>query len=93
MKTIPNITFDAKPEPVSVAKLLETCLATPPQQGFDFATIRARQRVQDVLDKVTDGGEIQLEDADFQTAKDAVAVTRWVRPDKHLLSFAELFGL
>lgn len=98
MKNIPNKIFPASgPEakPTTVAELLEQCLTIPPQGGFDFTTMRARNRVSSALDAVKgkDGGEIALEDADYATAQEAIKATRWVKNDKHLLEFAGLFGL
>jgi len=97
MKQIPNKLFvinaAGKAEPVSVAKLLLQALNTPPQGGFDLATIRARNRVSVVAESVDDGGTISLEDADFQTAKEAVAATKWSIREPFIVEFSELFGL
>lgn len=96
MKSIPNKAFTTPDgSVVTVAQLLETSLSSPPPEGFDFATMRARLRVSAVLEthKVIDGGVIELEDADYQTAQEAIKKTRWVRYSKHLVEFGELFGL
>lgn len=96
MKNIPNLTLntgDEKNPSTTTAKMLASCLDSPPERFFDFATIRARNRVADVLDKVTDGGEIILEDADYEVAKQAIELTRWVKRSKHIIQFADQFGL
>lgn len=96
MKNIPNVTFntgDEKNPTTTTAKMLASCLESPPEKYFDFATIRAHNRVADVLDKVQDGGEIVLEDADYATALSAIKNTRWIKPGKHIIQFADQFGL
>ena len=97
MKSIPNKAFTTPDgSVVTVAQLLETSLSSPPPEGFDFATMRARLRVSAVLDAPRSGpvgGDIELEDADYQTAQEAIKKTRWVRYSKHLVEFGELFGL
>ena len=55
MKTIPNLKFtikdpDGKTD-ATTASLLQLCLNVPPSGGLDFATIRTRLRVSDVLEK------------------------------------------
>jgi hypothetical protein len=94
MKKIPNLSFAPKDaEPQTVAKLLSACLNTPPPQGFDFATMRIRNKIQDVLDSAENNQEIVLEDAQFSAAVEAVKMTRWRSREKHLIEFGELFGL
>lgn len=105
MKTIPNLTFTIKAAPDSdknatTADILRATLAQPPaptaenpRGGFDFATMRARNRIADVLDKVKRGGEIKLEDADFAAAVQCVKDYRWPSAHPDFLKFAELFGL
>ena len=104
MKTIPNLTFavtfsDRPTITETVKTLLTLCIDSPPppsgenpQGGFTYAIMRARDRVADVLDKVEDGGEIKMEDADFETAKKAVVDRRWNKKHRDLTKFAELFG-
>ena len=96
MKTIPNPTFEVEfadiPKPITAARLLQVCLSRPPAQGFDYATMRARNKVEDVLDKATDGGTIELEDADHATACACVRDMRWGIKHRDLVKFADLFG-
>lgn len=96
MKTIPNLIFTVKGEKdelLTAAKLLKVCLENPPAAGFDFASMRARNRIMDTVDSAEDGGTINLEDADFSVAVESVKAMKWPRMHKDLLKFAELFGL
>jgi hypothetical protein len=98
MKNIPNLqlTLKANPgdsAPADAATLLKLVLANPPQGGFDLAAMRARNRVLDVLEKTTAGGTIDLEDADYATARNCVEQYRWGGNHPDILKFAELFGL
>jgi hypothetical protein len=98
MKNIPNLQFTIKTDPAAkkpatAADLLKITLTQTPQGGFDFATMRARNRLADALDKVKAGGDIRLEDADFVTAKQCVGSYRWAACHPDLLKFAALFGL
>ena len=96
MKTTPNLTFqlkDSDGKPMTAAKFIALCLANPPPQGFDFATMRGRNRVADAIEKVKAGGEIKLEDADHAVAVEAVRQMKWGTSHKDILKFGELFGL
>jgi len=94
MKTTPNVTFVMKIDGknATTASLLGHCLAHPPQGGFDFATMRARNRVSEVIEKVKAGGEIKLEDTDHAAAVEAVKNMKWGVAHKELLKFGALFG-
>lgn len=96
MKTVLNLTFqpdNPKEEVTNTAKVIAMCLKTMPERGFDFAEIRARQRIFDVVEKTKDGGEIVLEDADYNKLVECVKASRWIEPSKHLITFAEQFNL
>lgn len=96
MKSIANKEFSVSDgKTVTVAELLESCLSSPPTGGFDFATMRARLRVSSAMEpyKNVAGVDIQLEDADYATAVEAIKSTRWARYEKYLVEFGELFGL
>lgn len=90
MKEIPNVKFT---EADSAVSLLKLALQFPPQGGMDFAEIRARNRIADIIEKVEAGGVIKLEDADHAKAVEFVKLVRWTSSPKHLIAFAELFGL
>ncbi len=94
MKTTPNVTFAMKIEGknATAAILLGICLAHPPKEGFDFALMRARNRIADVCEKVKPGSEIKLDDADHVVAVEAVKGMKWGMSHKELLKFGELFG-
>lgn len=95
MKSVPNATFALKNdgENATVASLLTLCLNNAPLGGFDFATMRARNRVAVVLEALEDGDTIDLEDADHKTAVEAVRQMKWGVAHPDMLKFAELFGL
>lgn len=98
MKNIPNRTFTIKlaensDKLATTASLLALTLNSPPQGGFDLATMRARARVQDALATVRDGGEITLEDADHTTARACVESFKWGALHADIVKFAEQFGL
>lgn len=90
MKETPNVQFT---EADSTASLLLTALNIPGKTGFDIPAIRARNRVIDVVSKVEKGGVITLEDADHATAQQAIREVRWASCEKHLITFAEQWGL
>lgn len=91
MKTIPNAKFNETTSTVSLLKIaVNYC---PPGTGLDFANMRKRLRVADAIEKVEDGGEIKLEDEDYKTAVECVRGVQWSGPAKHLIQFAEQFGL
>lgn len=96
MKNIPNLTFEI-PAPdktnSTTASLLRACLAVPSDQGLSFNDMRSRLKIADLLEKLSEGGEIALEDADFATAVKVISAMKWTIPHKELVRFAEQFGL
>ena len=90
MKEIPNVQLTAAETTVSMLKI---ALNNTPKDGLDFATMRSRLKVADALDGVESGGVIKLEDADYSAAVEAIKQVRWVVPAKHVIKFAEQFGL
>ena len=99
MKSIENKTYTIDTAKLTTADLLNAAIAQSPfnahgqAMGFDFALNRARGRVADVLEKLKLGEPIQLEDADYQTAVDAVRLVRWNRQHKVYDEFSKQFGL
>ena len=96
MKNIPNLQLSIVSEknlPYTAKGLLSLCLNNTPPGGFDLATMRARNRVADAIEKVEEGGTINLEDADFAAAQDAVRQMKWSGMHKDIVKFAELFGV
>lgn len=99
MKSVLNIQFSkikARPDSASFAtsgELLLVVLEQVPAQGFDFATMRVRSKIADVVSKAEVGGTIELEDADYAHARDAVGAFRWGSNQPEFIKFAELFGL
>lgn len=99
MKSIPNLQFAIKHNAGdalghTTASLLKLTLTQSPQGGFDFATMRGRGRVADVLDKLpADASTIEFEDSDFATARQCAEAYRWGAHHPDLLKFADLFGL
>lgn len=107
MKKIPILNFSLRADkdatkPATTVELLRLTLGQPPgasmgnpHGGFDFATIRARNRVADVLDGLKPGAsEIKFEDADYATAVQCVKDYRgWQMLHKEIEQFAAQFGL
>lgn len=91
MKSVTNKVFATDPL-ITTATLLKDSLSFMPSGGFDLVTQRARFRVLDAIEKMKDE-TIQLEDADFSTAAQAVQQVKWVKLEKYLVEFSELFGL
>lgn len=92
-KEIPVMQFT---ESESTLSLLKVALNSPPLNGFDFAIIRARGRVMDAVEKLEKNKEdliLKLEDADYTVAVEAIKQVRWNKLSKHLIQFAEQFGL
>lgn len=86
------------------ADLISDALDFPPPEGFKPSTMRARARVDAALKKETPcigapddpreyPGIIEFEDADWQTAKEAVAAASWRIRSPDLLQLFELFGI
>jgi hypothetical protein len=98
MKHIPNqqtnIPLHPKPGHATFADLIRDSLDFPPASGgFTPAVMRARDRVEKALADVEPGGVIDLEDADFETAKRALADTGWRIRSPFLIALFDLFGL
>lgn len=91
MKEIPNMKFSEGTSTVSLLKIAINACA--PGTGLDFANMRKRLRVSDAIEKVEDGGVIKLEDEDYKTAVECIRGVQWVQPSKHIIQFAEQFGL
>lgn len=90
MKETANIQFT---ETDSTVSLLKVALNNPPAQGFDFAVMRARGRIEDALEGLKSGDVIKLEDSDYATAVEAVKNVKWAARSKHLIQFGEQWGL
>ena len=96
MKKIPITTYKENPDGklVTTLSVMRTCAENTPQGGLDLTQIRARSKVLDVIEKAENekAVEVEMEDDIFETLKTCLKETRWVKPEKHLISFAELFG-
>lgn len=105
MKKLPNVQYTAAipaaespsgkevPAETTVTFLVLALNVPPPGGAFTPALMRARNRVEDAVAKVKVGGMIELEDADLETAREAVKNVQWGRRDRNILKFVELFGL
>lgn len=89
MKELAIIKFT---ETESTVTLLRLCLDATPERGFDRATLKARDRVDVALDKLTpEDTTIKLEDSDYATAVQAAAAVRWVKREKYYTAFHDQF--
>ncbi len=107
MKKLPILNYALRADvnainQATTVDLIRLVLAPPPapspenpRGGFDFLTIRARNRVADVLDKLpADAKEIKFEDADYATTVQCVRDYRgWLTPHKEIDRFVTQFGL
>lgn len=97
MKTIPNVQtalpgLHAGDAPKTYADLLRIALDFSPQ-GFTAEMMRKRLRVEKAIEGVKAGDEIKLEDADYETAKEAVKSIIWAERKPEFLAFSEAFGV
>lgn len=97
MKTIKNIVTKIQKsdkEPTSsYADFARFALMQQPSGGFDLPTIRARNRVLNVLDKEEKSESFDLEDADFETLRIAVGQARWPWVNVEVDEFAKTLSL
>lgn len=98
MKKLPNKVTPlpksaADRSPASFSDLIRAALDAPPPGGFTPSIMRARARVDEAMSKVEPGGLIELEDADFETAKNAVGSCPWQIRHADLLELFSLLGL
>ena len=97
MKSIPNVQTSLPPikqggKPSTYADLLHTCLESN-QGGFTIELMRKRDRVMKAIEKVKSGDVMKLEDADYETARDAIKSMTWAINHPAIIAFAEAFGL
>lgn len=69
-------------------ELFKLILNEPTQQGINVNNMRERFRILDAIDKA-DGGDIKLEDNDFNTLKRMFDAYGFVKPHKHILELAD----
>lgn len=98
MKTVQNVKYGIRvrendQQNATTASLLLLVLQQPPPGGFDFPTMRSRNRVIDAVEKNPNAISIEFEDADYKTAADCVRDYRWIVNHRDVLKFAEQFGL
>lgn len=65
----------------------EVCSLSP--AGMNLAQMRGRVRVLDALEEAGTTKDIMLEDADFNTLKDAIENQNWRVADKDLLAIVD----
>lgn len=96
MKTVKNEKFvvgkdrEGKDSAETMAGLLRACLYQMPQGGFPLEVQRKRLRVLGAIDLAEKSGkDIQLEDADFDTAKECVRAMAWGVLSEGIVKFCE----
>lgn len=96
MKTVKSEKFvvgkdrDGKDTTETTAGLLRACLYEVPQGGFPLEVQRKRLRVLGAIELAEKNGkDIQLEDADFNTAKECVRAMAWGVLSKGIVEFSE----
>lgn len=98
MKSIPQKQFTIKASPAdaaghTTATLIRYCLDFPPQGGFTPSALKERSRIDAKIDGVAVGALIELEDADFATARKCVEEARWSARHADINAFLDLWGL
>lgn len=96
MKNTPNPTFAIKMpdgKDATAKSLLLLCIDFTPPGGLDLSAQRARNRVADALENGLTSSDIQLEDADYAVAQEAIKGMKWGGRHKDIPRFAELFGV
>ena len=100
MKTIPNkITKFPAPFPTEAkpnacfSDLLISVLDNPPREGFSPSVMRVRTKIVGALEAVPPGGEITLEDADYDTVVSALKAMPWRVRSLDLISLFDAMGI
>lgn len=93
LNKITSIPAAAGKQNPTFANLIVAALDVPPQGGFTPSVMRSRARVDAVLSVAKAGDMVELEDADFETAKQAVASCPWQIRSPDLLELFTLLGL
>lgn len=86
MKTITNKKTELKTADGNMNRgdLLIIALEHPPQGGFTTSLMKARLTVQDKIEAAKDG-DIKLENAEFNTLKEAFAASKWLSMHKDIV--------
>lgn len=93
MKKIPNelVFIHISGPNIYYKDLLKTCLDYSPQ-GFTLQLIRERKRVDEAMDRTGDD-YIELEDADYITAQNAIKTVVWQQRNPAYIQFALAFDV
>jgi hypothetical protein len=90
MKSIKNkitsVKFQGKD--YSTNQLLLLVLETPTEKEFNMGVMRIKQRLIDAIEKAGDG-DIQLEDADFNSLRSLYETFGWLKPHKDLIALSD----
>ena len=91
MKTLKNETTEIpfRDRKMTFADIIRQCLDHAPANGFSFADIRERSRIEKVLDDMGDDGDIMLEDADATNLKKIVDLMKWGIRHDDIIAFAD----
>lgn len=98
MKTVPNLQTALPPikaggNPPTYADLLNASLDFNPSGSWSLSLMKKRLQVSEKIADVKSGDMIELGDADFETAKQAISDMPWNVKSAELVKFAESFGL
>lgn len=90
MKTIKNVKTEITSNNGALDRneLFKLILNEPTQQGINVNSMRERFRILDAIEKA-DGGDVVLEDNDFNTLKKMFDAYGFVKPHKHILELAD----
>lgn len=92
MKTV-SIRKHGKNPNLNTKNLIISALENPTEGGFSVTEMRNRLKVMDKVDALNEESTVlELEDAEFETVKNAVKQVKWAILDKFIVEFDDSFN-
>lgn len=92
MKTV-SIRKHGKNPNLNTKNLIISALENPTEGGFSVTEMRNRLKVMDKVDALNEESTVlELEDAEFETVKNAVKQVKWAILDKFIVEFEDSFN-
>jgi len=91
MKTITNKEVKIKDQDDKLmlrSNLLNIVANNPPERGLTISAMKERMKILDAIEKA-DKGDIELEDAEFNTLKKLYDEYGWLTPHKDIIELAD----
>jgi hypothetical protein len=81
-------TISGKEVTFSTIEIIQSCLNSMPEKGFTYADLKARGRIDSVLQNLPPGAtQVNFEDTDFETLKECAINSRWAVRGNFILDF------